>query len=253
MHQHSILIGGTHGTGRYMARMLAERGQTVTAIGRRSITGEELGHPDIHTCSLDITDTEQVREVFPQLCQERGMWTSLLFFQKFRGASESDSWLGEWQVSLNATKQIVDLAVDLCRNEPLVPRSIVVVGSVGGKMVLPGQPIGYHAAKAALENMVRYWAVHLGKLGIRVNMVSPHAVLKEESADFYLSYTKLMDLYKQIIPLGRMGTSHEVASVADFLCSEAASYVTGQNLVVDGGITLPVLEGPVRAVLNMER
>ena len=78
-------------------------------------------------------------------------------------------------------------------------------------------------------------------------------MLKEESADFYLGYTKLMDLYKKIIPLGRMGTSREIASVVDFLCSDGAAYVTGQNLLVDGGITLPMQEGPVRAALHMER
>lgn len=248
MKKHTLIIGGTRGSGKELARMLAERGEAVSVVGRRNVNGAELGHPGIRVCPLDITDVKQTLERIPPLCDD---WSSLVFFQKYR--ADGDNWTGEWQVSMDATKRIVDICVDAVRPLPPRPRAIVLIGSVASKVVIADQPIGYHAVKAALEHMTRFWAVQLGPLGIRVNMVSPHAVLKEESADFYLGYTKLMDLYKKIIPLGRMGTSHEIASVVDFLCSDAAAYVTGQNLLVDGGITLPMQEGPVRAALHMER
>lgn len=250
VNMHTIIVGGTRGSGKEYARMLANSERQVSILGRKAITEHKLVHEKIDSYSVDITDHEKTKNILSTCQERRGSWTSLVFFQKFR--DDGDTWLGEWQVSLDATKVIVDHAVSLA-HEHSIPRSIVVIGSVAGRMIINTQPIGYHAAKAALEQMVKFWAVHLGKLGIRVNMVSPHAVLKEESADFYLNYAKLMDLYKKIIPLGRMGTAKEVVNVVDFLCSSQASYITGQNIIVDGGITLPMQEDPIRALLGMEK
>jgi NAD(P)-dependent dehydrogenase (short-subunit alcohol dehydrogenase family) len=153
-------------------------------------------------------------------------------------------------VSIDATRRLVEAWT---AGEARPGRAMVVIGSLGGRMLLAGQPVSYHAAKAALEQMVRCWAVQLGPKGIRVNMVSPHQVLKDESADFYRGHTRLMELFKDIIPLGRMGTAEEVAQVVAFLCSDQASYVTGQNLVVDGGMSLAAVDGVVRRVIGMER
>ncbi|MBU1230491.1 MAG: SDR family oxidoreductase [Proteobacteria bacterium] len=253
MHRHSIIIGGTKGSGRALARTLAAAGEAVSVVGRRTITGAELGHESIRTFSCDITDSAALPGLLADIAAQNGPWTSLAFFQKFRG--EGDTWQGEWDVSIRATTNIVDLCVEQTAGQgaPEGGRAIVVVGSVAGRTVIADQPVSYHAAKAALEHMVRCWAVRLGPRGIRVNMVSPHAVLKDESKDFYLGYTRLMELYKEIIPLGRMGTSEEIAGVIRFLCSEQASYVTGQNILVDGGITLQMSEGLIRKALNMER
>jgi NAD(P)-dependent dehydrogenase (short-subunit alcohol dehydrogenase family) len=252
MRKHTIVIGGTSGSGKALARTLAAAGEGVSVVGRRAITGAELGHPDIRAFSCDITDPAAIPGLLADIRSVGGPWTSLAFFQKFRGGG--DSWQGEWEVSIRATANIVDALAAQAEAEPRPEggRAIVVVGSVAGGTVIADQPVSYHAAKAALEHMVRCWAVALGPKGIRVNMVSPHAVLKEESRDFYLGSAELMKLYKDIIPLGRMGTSEEIAAVVRFLCSEQASYVTGQNLLVDGGITLQMSEGLVRRALDIK-
>jgi len=99
--------------------------------------------------------------------------------------------------------------------------------------------------------MVRYWAITLGARGIRVNSVSPGTVLKEESEEFFLNNTSLRELYQRITPLRRFGHAKEVAHVIGFLCSAETSFVTGQDIVVDGGISLQWQESLARELMGM--
>ena len=71
-----------------------------------------------------------------------------------------------------------------------------------------------------------------------MNSVSPSTYLKNESKQYFLENEALLALYRELIPLGRMGTAEDVARLILFLCSADASFVTGQNIVVDGGLSL---------------
>jgi NAD(P)-dependent dehydrogenase (short-subunit alcohol dehydrogenase family) len=107
-------------------------------------------------------------------------------------------------------------------------------------------------AKAGLNQMARYYAVVLGQAGIRVNVVSPGTVLKPENRDFYLGDARLQALFKQVVPLGRMGTAQEIAEVIDFLGSSNASFITGQTLLVDGGVNLLSTETLARSLFTQD-
>jgi len=170
----------------------------------------------------------------------------LIFFQRFRGTDEV--WRGEIETSLTATKAVVEALQDrFAAGE----KAIVIVCSINGELIAGNLPIGYHAAKAALQQMARYWALALGSRGIRVNSVSPGTVLKEESKQFFLRDRRLSDLYRRITPLGRFGHAREVAQVIGCLCSEQTSFVTGQDIVVDGGISLQWQESLARELVNL--
>ena len=117
-------------------------------------------------------------------------------------------------------------------------RGIVAVGSVYGSFVGDGQPVGYHVAKAGLEQLVRHYAFAWGRRGIRANLVAPCTLLKNESRAFFERNRPLMTLYEELVPLGRLGTAKDAADLITFLCTPRASYLTGQTITIDGGISL---------------
>ena len=183
---------------------------------------------------MDVLDEVRLKETLSEIVSKKGKLHNLVFLQRYRGKNEA--WEGEIQTSLTATMNAIQYLADEFQSGQ--SNSIVVVGSVASHFIADEQPLSYHVAKGGLAQLVRYYAVGLGRKGIRVNSVSPGSVLKDESQDFYLQNRELQELYEAITPLGRMGTSTEVANVIAFLCSPKASYVTGQNIVVDGGVSL---------------
>ena len=93
-------------------------------------------------------------------------------------------------------------------------------------------PISYSVAKSGIISMTRYLATHWAKKGIRVNCVSPTGVSKKKHDK------KFVKQLSERIPLGRMAKRHELSGAIIYLCSSASSFVTGHNLVVDGGRTI---------------
>ena len=92
-------------------------------------------------------------------------------------------------------------------------------------------PVEYSVLKAGVLNFTRYLASYLGSDGIRVNSVSPGGVFDEQPERF-------VEKYEQNVPLGRMADPEDLSGAVVYLLSDAASYVTGHNLVVDGGWTI---------------
>jgi NAD(P)-dependent dehydrogenase (short-subunit alcohol dehydrogenase family) len=88
----------------------------------------------------------------------------------------------------------------------------------------------YSASKAAVIHMTKYFAVHAASLGVRVNCVSPGGVFNNQGDDFVQNYT-------QRTPFNRMAKDQEICGAVIFLASGEADYVSGQNIVVDGGFT----------------
>jgi NAD(P)-dependent dehydrogenase (short-subunit alcohol dehydrogenase family) len=130
--------------------------------------------------------------------------------------------------------------------------SIVIVSSIASQFIVQEQGIGFHITKAASDQLVRYYAVKLGPQGIRVNGINPGRIIKDESKDYYQRNERLKKIYEAVSPLGRLGTAEEMANVIKFLCSPGASYVTGQCIVLDGGLSLHGHDSIVRLALAAE-
>lgn len=240
-HPHYLIVGGTSGAGREMVRLAAHRGGRVSVMGRKSPRSEDRVSAEVLYWQAELTDTAGLAPVLDEIVQQRGRVDALVFFQRFRGTQ--DAWKGELDTTLNATRVVIEHLRDA-----FAPSggAITVIGSVAGRLIASEQPLSYHIGKAGLEQLVRYYAVVLGPLGIRVNAVSPSTILKDESRQFYLDNPQLVELYKEITPLRRLCTSRDVAETVAFLSSPAAGFITGQNILLDGGISLQWQEALAR-------
>ena len=231
---HSIVIGGTRGTGRAIVRALANEGHTVSAVGRRAPEKQEEAMPSVSHWAVDLLNEDLTAKVWAEIIKRQGPLNNLVFCQQYRG--DGDRWAGELETSLSATKRAIESLAPLFAGN--AQGSITVISSASGRFVTEEQPVGYHVVKAGLDQMVRYYAVTLGPDGIRVNSVSSGAVVKEESKGFWQESKELSELFASVSPLGRMVTSEDIANAVVFLSSPNASFITGQNLLVDGGISL---------------
>lgn len=114
--------------------------------------------------------------------------------------------------------------------------AIVNIGSVNAVTVVVGQTV-YAATKAGVSQMTKSLAREWGKAGIRVNCVAPGSIPTLINAEIYKDRAVELAMEEKI-PLGRRGTTDEVADAVMFFSSDNASYITGQTLFVDGGLTL---------------
>lgn len=112
--------------------------------------------------------------------------------------------------------------------------SIVNISSVGG-LRAHHRHFGYDGSKGAMDSWTRAMAVQLAPYGVRVNAVAPGATLAHPEHGRSVKFTRKQAPY---IPLGRVGTREEMAAAVAFLASDAAGYITGQILYVDGGLTV---------------
>ena len=223
----SLVVGGTKGIGLVIADNLRERGDKVYTISRSRFN--EKKH-----FSIDLSKVDELEAKLDSYVADVNGVQNLVFSQRYRGIDDFNS---ECNVMLSSTKKII---------ETLTPHfsdsaSIVIIGSPLGKFIAAVQSqfgMSYHITRAALEQLVKYCAVNLGPKGVRVNCIMPGNVLKPENQDFFRKNVEKRKQIESIIPLRRMGASENVADLVRFLCSDQASFITGQSIHVDGGVTL---------------
>jgi NAD(P)-dependent dehydrogenase (short-subunit alcohol dehydrogenase family) len=113
---------------------------------------------------------------------------------------------------------------------------IIALSSLGSREYIPGYaPVG--VGKAAIEALTRYLAVELGPVGVRVNTVSAGPIETDALRQF-ATYDQMKEASLRLAPGRRMGRPDDVADVVAFLCTEAARWIYGQTLIVDGGLSL---------------
>jgi len=225
---HYIVVGGSRGLGRDFSASLVSEGLSVSVIAR---SAGDLAGVRYHECDLQRVDAATILSA---IRREAGEFDAIAFFQRYRDGD--DAWDGEIRTSLTATKLLIEASVPHFAAHSL--RSMVLVSSVNSAFISPALSPAYHVAKAGLCQLVRYYACALGPQGIRVNAVCPSSFVKRENESYYAAQPDLTARLAGMSPLNRMGTAREVNAAVRFLLSENASFITGQSLFVDGGISL---------------
>ena len=231
--RHAVVVGGTRGLGLVVVERLLSRGFDVTIISRRP-SPRHAGNSKTRHIEVDLEIMESLDGVWTKACDSLGEISYLILCQRFRG--QGDPWEGEIQVGLTASRCLIEGFADHFTSAG--DRAIGVVSSVYAQFVGASQPVGYHVVKAGLNEMVRYYASTLGRRGIRVNAIMPLTYMKDESRQFYENNTSLMNVYERLVPLRRMGHAEDSANALNFLCSEQASFINGQSLLIDGGVSV---------------
>jgi NAD(P)-dependent dehydrogenase (short-subunit alcohol dehydrogenase family) len=231
--QHAVVVGGTKGLGLEIVERFLERGINVTILSRNP-SAKHLENPQVRHLQVDLERLTTFGQIDAEALVAHGPIDYLVLAQRYRG--QGDPWSGEIQVGLNATRILIEGCTELFSSEG--DRGIAAISSVYAEFVGGSQPVGYHVVKAGMNAMIRYYGWSLGRQRIRVNGIMPLSYVKDESREFYQRQTVLNDVYERFVPLGRMGEASENADAIDFLCSEKATFITGQCLFIDGGVSI---------------
>jgi 3-oxoacyl-[acyl-carrier protein] reductase len=235
----ALVTGGGRGIGRAISLELARSGFHIIVAFRANLKAAEetldlirqAGGQADAVC-FDVADREatekQIEGLFTRheaidiLVNNAGETADSLFvlmsFEEWRKVLDTSL-----QGFFNVTKPVLKRMITRKRG------CIVTLSSVSARLGHRGQT-NYSAAKSGLEGACRSLASEVARLGIRVNVVAPGLIETELIRDFP------REMIKQIIPMGRPGLPEEVAKVVRFLCSDDASYMTGQVVSVNGGM-----------------
>ncbi len=230
MTRHVVVTGANRGIGRAIAEAFVANGDVVSTIYR----GGDL--PDGVTGAIaDVTDTDAVNAAFDELEAAHGRVRVLVANAGITRDGllmrmSDEDFESVIDVNLTGTFRTVRRAVNSMMREKY--GRIVLIGSVVGLMGNPGQ-VNYSSSKSALVGMARSITREVGSRGITANVIAPGFITTDMTADLGEDVIKQ---YAASIPAKRFGAASEVAAVAVFLASDAAGYVSGAVLPVDGGL-----------------
>jgi 3-oxoacyl-(acyl-carrier-protein) reductase len=225
-----LVTGGSRGIGRSIAERFVAAGHKVAATSR---SGD--APTGVLGVQCDITDPAQVEAAFTQIEEAHGPVEVLVANAGITRdtlvlrMSEED-WQSVIDTNLTGSFRVAKRAV-----RPMIRNRfgrIIFISSVVGLLGSAGQ-VNYAASKAGLVGMARSLAREVGSRGVTANVVAPGFIETDLTADLA---EDLVKGYQQQIPVGRLGHVSDVTAAVEFLASDAAGYITGAQIPVDGGL-----------------
>ncbi len=240
-----LVTGGTRGIGRAISLRFARAGASVTAnYVRNQKAAEELKaiaekeRLPIDLCRADLTTTDGLEQIQRSISETGEPLSGLVHCAAtgvHRPLPELTARHFDWTFALNV-RVFFELMKALA-DRFSKGASVVAISSVGAVRALPYYSL-VGSSKGALEALARHLAVELAPRGVRVNILAPGAVATEAWKGIPDGEARIAAAIDRT-PTGRVVTPEEVATAAQFLCSQAASGIVGHTLVVDGGAAIP--------------
>ena len=228
-HKKVIVTGGNRGIGKGIVLSLLDQGYLVLATSRDS-KKFDMSHQNLEVANLDVCDQASIDD-FQQIVNDfdpdilinnAGITKDNLFLRM-----NEDDWAEVIDTNLNSVFRMTKLVVRGMLKKKW--GRIINISSISGSMGNPGQT-NYSASKAGVEAFSRSLAKELGSRNITVNSVAPGVIQTD------MTQGLIDEEITKKIPLQRVGSVEDVASLINFLVSEESNYITGQTLVVDGGL-----------------
>jgi NAD(P)-dependent dehydrogenase (short-subunit alcohol dehydrogenase family) len=243
------VIGGAGYLGQATVELLLNAGAKVLCVDledKAKQFADKLNDDSLTPATVDVRDEEAIKQFTANKIKERGTPQGIVILTTGSTSKHFADLTGKdfdevAHASLTSTFLLareVGLAMEQAGYGSIVLFSSMY-GSVSPdprvyELPMNINPIEYGVCKAGIVQMTRYLAVHWGTKGIRCNCISPGPFPSPEGQKKNPEFTDRL-AYK--VPMGRVGKQHEVAGSVAFFLSDAASYITGQNLFVDGGWT----------------
>lgn len=233
----ALVVGGAKGIGKAIAERLAADGATVYLTGRDKAEVDAVAAAigeRAYGLVVDAGDPADVEAGIEAVVSASGRIDALVLNAGISEPAHLDEESADHfdrHFALNVRGPVLALKAAL----PAMGRggSVVLIGSVADILGVPARG-SYSATKAALRSYARTWTTELAPRGIRVNVVSPGPT---DTAMMAAVPPEEYDALASLIPLGRLAKPEEVAAAAAFMLSPDASYITGAEIYVDGGLT----------------
>ncbi len=238
--QRAVVTGGGSGIGRATARRMVEEGAAVSVIdvngdAARQVAGEIGGTAYV----ADVSDLEAIGGAVDAAVRAMGGLTILFNNAGTGNQSPLHEWrLEEWNrlLAINLTGVFLGFRAAIPHLRASGGGSIVSTASISGTRPAAGEA-PYSAAKAGVAALTASAALEYGPQ-IRVNSVSPGMIVTALTEPLFQFLPHERDRFERTTPVGRLGQPEDIADVVVFLCSDMARFITGQNIVVDGGLTI---------------
>ncbi len=245
----AIVTGGSRGIGEGIVKRLYNEGAEIIIADIREELAENLIKDlDYNQISFFQTDLSQEEEIKKLMDYTKTKWGSLDFLINNAGIEDGYTLADQTYEAYRKTMKVNMDAPFLCSKYALslLEKSqnarIVMITSIQGVRGYKGN-ISYNTAKGGLINMTRVLAVELAEKNILVNSVAPGfintplSVMKDGNLEWDTDWFNDVYLKYEKLPMGRYGNPDDIAGAVYFFCSEDSKYVTGQTLLVDGGVS----------------
>jgi NAD(P)-dependent dehydrogenase (short-subunit alcohol dehydrogenase family) len=235
-----IVTGGSGLLGKEIIKNLESKGAIAINADINVITDFEK-----HTNNVDITSEESISNAIKWVVNTFGKIDGLVnnayprtkdWGTKFEDITY-ESWQKNVDIQMNSTFLFIQkIMPELLKTKGSIVNMTSIYGVVGNDLTIYentsiNTAAPYSAIKGGVINFTRYLASYYGRQGVRVNCVSPGGIFDNQHETFVANYEKK-------VPMGRMGNPDDIAPAVSFLLSDDAKYITGQNLIVDGGWTV---------------